>query len=152
MVSGVVVSREKIPDLIMLGVRDSKDLDKRRIEQIGTILKKILPHAIEVMEPEVYNSMYERYRNINKLIKLMVERVIDRLRCFSPEVVVIDAYSMKNIPERNRIKMVKGADRKDIAVMAASILAKFEYNRWMVNNKEKKKEKRFKLHFKGVHL
>lgn len=102
----------KIPE-----VDDSKKLDAARRERLaGLIKEKAICFGIGVVEPEEIDRV-----NIYQAGLLAMCRAVQALAP-EPEVLLIDARRLKDLPHRQE-SIVKG-DQKSLSIAAASILAK----------------------------
>jgi len=130
-VAGVVIDKADIVKLKHLGVRDSKLLSPYMREAYYSIIKKV---AKKIYVKEVGVEEIDR-RNINKILAdKYVEIVKEALRDFENiEEIVIDLPSMSPEKLKSRIRLLnfRGkivtehfADKKYVAVSAASIVAK----------------------------
>jgi len=131
-VAGVIVDKSEITKLKRLGVKDSKLLSHYMREAYYNVIRKV---ARKIYVREVSVSEIDR-RNINRILAdKYVEIVKEAIKDFNGEIeeIVIDLPSMSPEKLKNRIKSLnfKGklvaehfADKKYIAVSAASIVAK----------------------------
>ncbi len=125
------------PALRELGVRDSKALSDNRVRDIAASLRKAYVHSIVVVGPEKYNELYEKLRNLNKLLAWgharVIENILDRIDCaqavtdqFGDERFVLNALMRKG----RTIELIqRPRGEEDAAVAAASILARAEFVR-----------------------
>ncbi|MCD4651854.1 MAG: ribonuclease HIII [Candidatus Cloacimonetes bacterium] len=137
---GFVVEESIIPDLLTIGVKDSKRCTAEQIESIARELHRSYRERIEVvtLQPEKYNDLYNSFRNqgkkLNELLTWMHSRAIVSLRERMPfEGALVDQFA-KNIRFNNAIKdtnkiQIKAATKaeSDPAVAAASILARYHF-------------------------
>ncbi|MGD0781987.1 MAG: ribonuclease HIII [Candidatus Aminicenantales bacterium] len=125
------------PVLREMGVRDSKALSDNRVRDIAASLRKAYVHSIVVVGPEKYNELYEKLRNLNKLLAWgharVIENILDRIDCaqavtdqFGDERFVLNALMRKG----RTIELIqRPRGEEDAAVAAASILARAEFVR-----------------------
>ncbi len=119
-----------------IGVRDSKRMSDSRVREIAAILKKGYPyHSVVAVGPEKYNELYEKFRNLNRLLAWgharAIENILERIPCgkavtdqFGDERFVRDALLRKG----RTIELVQQPRaEEDAAVAAASILARAEF-------------------------
>lgn len=122
-----------------LGVRDSKALSDKRVLEIASALRPGYIHSIVVVGPEKYNELYEKFRNLNKLLAWgharVIENILEKIDCgravtdqFGDERFVLNALMRKG-REIELIQRPRGEE--DAAVAAASILARAEFLRRM---------------------
>lgn len=120
-----------------LGVRDSKALSDKRIGEIAASLQAGYVHSVVAVGPEKYNELYEKFRNLNKLLAWgharVIENILGTVDCaqavtdqFGDERFVLNALMQKG----KRIELVqRPRGEEDVAVAAASILARAEFVR-----------------------
>ncbi len=137
-VAGVLVARERMQDLVALGVKDSKlltpDTRTRLVREIRTVASKVSVVEVEPREIDDVVLHGGKLRKLNFLEAKLMARVIAEL---APEEVYVDASDVKKeryretivefLPdELRRIRIVSEhhADRTFPVVSAASILAK----------------------------
>jgi len=120
-----------------LGVRDSKALSDKRIGEIAASLQAGYVHSVVAVGPEKYNELYEKFRNLNKLLAWgharVIENILGTVDCakavtdqFGDERFVLNALMQKG----KRIELVqRPRGEEDAAVAAASILARAEFVR-----------------------
>lgn len=124
-----------------LGVRDSKTLSDKRIGEIAASLQAGYVHSVVAVGPEKYNELYEKFRNLNKLLAWGHARVIENLmgqrhRMNPPPVRAISDQFASNKDVVAKALMSLGREielvqrhkaEADLAVAAASILARDEF-------------------------
>lgn len=118
-----------------LGVRDSKLVSDKRCREIAETLAKGYPHSIVAVGPEKYNELYEKFRNLNKLLAWgharVIENILEKMDCrlavtdqFGDERFVRNALMARG-KTISLVQKVRG--ESDPAVAAASILARAEF-------------------------
>lgn len=142
-VAGVYSSPATARELVRIGCRDSKAIpDDRRIREIAEKIKHVPGISYEVMciGPKRYNELYAEFGNLNRLLAWAHARVIAVLHekvpsCpralsdqFANEWVLKKALGARHIPVKLE-QRTKG--ESDIAVAAASILARDRFVQWM---------------------
>lgn len=142
-IAGVYSDEKTAHALLKLGCRDSKQIgDDARIMSIADKIKKVPGVAWEVVciGPARYNELYAEIENLNRLLAWGHARVIAALHekvpgCpralsdqFANEWVLKKALGQRHIPVQleQRTKA-----ESDIAVAAASILARARFVQWM---------------------
>jgi len=115
-----------------LGVKDSKRLSDNRVRDIADSIKAGYKHSVVVIGPEKYNELYQKMRNLNKLLAWAHSRVIENILEEVPcTLVITDQFGDKAFV--NNALMKKGRNieliqrtkaEDDMAVAAASILAR----------------------------
>ena len=130
----VAVSCDKgmIEKLFELKVQDSKTLSDARVLDLAEKLKKIIPHEKVIIYPKTYNELYEKFKNLNRLLAWAHSKAISELYSRAPEsFIIVDQFSKdklvdkllkKSLPELNVIEKTKA--ESDLVVAAASILAR----------------------------
>jgi len=127
------------------GVRDSKKVSDSRAAQLARDIKGLAPHTIVVIGPEKYNELYEKMRNLNRLLAWAharaIENLLEKAAC---DTVVADKfgdekYIQHALMERGRnVRLIQRVRAEsDIAVAAASILARAEFLRRLADLSEK---------------
>lgn len=120
-----------------LGVKDSKRMSDRRVQELAEVLKRGYKHSVVAIGPERYNALYERLRNLNRLLAWgharAIENILEEVACvkavtdqFGDKAYVLNAL-MKN--GRSVELEQKPRAEQDPAVAAASILARAEFLR-----------------------
>jgi len=118
-----------------LGVRDSKTISDNRCRDIAETLQRGYLHAVVAIGPERYNELYEKFRNLNKLLAWgharVIENILERVDC---RQVVTDQFGDERFVRNallTRGKTITLIQRtkaeSDPAVAAASILARAEF-------------------------
>lgn len=144
-IAGIYVEKEIQDYLVKIGVRDSKELNDPKINELARIIKKKFPNHYSIISigPEKYNQLYEGFKNINKILDWGHSKVIENiLGNFNTENVIIDQFSKKpisislklNYSKINFIQTPKA--EKFVGVAAASILARNQMNIWFKTKKE----------------
>ena len=142
-VAGVYVDARLAPALRRLGCRDSKQISNdAQIARIAAAVKTLPGVAWEVLciGPRRYNEMYAEMGNLNRLLAWGHARVIAALHAkvpacpralsdqFANEWVLRRALGARNVP----VKLdQRPRAEQDIAVAAASILARARFVEWM---------------------
>ena len=133
-VTSAYVTKEDIPFLEALGVRDSKKLtDEKILTIVPKILKRIKYQSI-VFSNKEYNQKYSTDINMNKIKAILHNKVLTKLTNEEKkyDYVVVDefakpyVYYLKGIPNvvRNITFMTKAED-KCLSVACASIISRY---------------------------
>ncbi|MBV9299669.1 MAG: ribonuclease HIII [Verrucomicrobia bacterium] len=142
-IAGVYVDREIARRLLSLGVTDSKKIGSdRKIRQLCDEIDKTpgLAANIVLIGPEKYNLLYEKFANLNDLLAWGHARVIENLLQLRPECKrsLSDKFANERVIRRALLKRAREIQidqqtkaESDIAVAAASILAREKFVRWM---------------------
>jgi len=119
-----------------LGVKDSKRISDGRARDLAESLKKAYPfHSVVTIGPEKYNELYDKLRNLNRLLAWgharAIENILERVPAgkavtdqFGDEKFVRNAL-LKKGREIELVQMPRAEE--DAAVAAASILARAEF-------------------------
>ena len=142
-ISGVYVDRGIARKLLDAGVVDSKKIgsDARIWTLADSIRKSSLGLAETVLiGPAKYNELYEKFGNLNKLLGWGHGRVIENLLEKKPDCPrsVSDQFADASVIERSLLRHGRniGIEQRvraesDIAVAAASILAREAFINWL---------------------
>ena len=136
-VAGVVVDENVEKRLKALGVKDSKMLRDPSVLKLSTSIRKVCKYDIVKISPEKYNQLQKKFKNLNKLLAWGHAQVIENLLQKNDVDYVItdkfgdEKYLKDALKEKGKkIKIVqKIKAESDIAVAAASILARAEFLR-----------------------
>lgn len=134
-IAGVLADKQNSEKFITLGVKDSKKLDDKKILTLAVQIKANSVHSVIVINPAKYNELYSKFKNLNKLLAWgharAIENILDKTPCgyaladkFGDESLIKNALMTKG---RNiTLKQMVRAE-EDIAVAAASVLARAEF-------------------------
>jgi ribonuclease HIII len=134
-IAGVFLEDKQQSVLRELGVKDCKGLSDNRVRELAEILKQGYTHSIVAIGPEKYNELYEKLRNLNRILAWGHARVIENILAevpsgqaitdqFGDRLFVISALMKKG----RRIELIQRPKaEEDLAVAAASILARAEF-------------------------
>ncbi len=122
-----------------LGVRDGKLIANKKILEIDNTLRQDYPHKLVIFDPQKYNAMYKKIKNLNILLAEGHAEAIDTIACEnSVDLAISDKFGKAELIE-NALKkrkcnivlkqMVRG--ESVIQVAAASILARAAFLREM---------------------
>lgn len=120
-----------------LGIKDSKELVDSQINSIAAkIERKKLIYNTLVVDPESYNRLYDKYQNLNILLSRGHCKNIDLLYQMKKfDNVIIDKFGKEDLirellaPLKLNVVLETKAE-KYLAVAAASIMARYELNKW----------------------
>jgi ribonuclease HIII len=136
----LVIAGFYLPDgqadvLRALGVRDSKKISDGRAKAIADTLKAGYLYAVVAIGPEKYNQLYDKLRNLNKLLAWgharVIENILEKVDCaraitdqFGDKSLVLNALMKKG----RQVELIQQPRaEEDMAVAAASILARAEF-------------------------
>lgn len=134
-IAGVQVNQENKQKFIDLGIKDSKKLDDKKILQFANIINANAVHSVVVITPVKYNELYNRFKNLNKLLAWgharAIENILEKSPCesaladkFGDESLIKNALMQKG---RNIVLYQTVRAEADIAVACASVLARAEF-------------------------
>ena len=135
-VAGVLVDEKTEKIFSELGIKESKKISDKKILELAKIIKSNAVHSIVTISNPKYNELYAKIKNLNKLLAWGHARVIENIcehnDCdyalsdqFGDENLIKSAL-MKNGRNIELRQMVR-AESADIAVAAASVLARAAY-------------------------
>jgi ribonuclease HIII len=144
-IAGVYVDRGIARKLLDKGVMDSKRIGSdQRIKALAESIRQTpgLAHNVVLIGPERYNELYARFGNLNDLLGWGHARVIENLLKDRPDCP--RSLSDKFANERVILRALIDAGRRilveqrtkaeaDVAVAAASILAREKFVLWLEN-------------------
>lgn len=118
-----------------LGVKDSKRTSDARCREIAEVLKRGYVHSIVSVGPEKYNALYEKLRNLNRILAWAHARAIENILERVPAGrAVTDQFGDERFVREALLKKGRAIDlvqmpraEEDPAVAAASILARAEF-------------------------
>lgn len=119
------------------GVRDSKKLTDNQALNLSNTIRRVCPYAQVVIGPAKYNELYAKIANLNKLLAWgharAIEDILGKVEC---DHVISDQFAdpaglKRALMEKGRAVRLESRVRAeaDIAVAAASILARAEFLR-----------------------
>lgn len=135
--AGLFLPDEQEPVLKELGVKDSKRFSDNRVRELAEVLRKGYKHSLVVIGPEKYNQLYEKLRNLNRILawahSRAIENILEEVPCslvvtdqFGDRLYVLNALMKKG---KNIELIQKPRAEEDLAVAGASILARAEFLR-----------------------
>src|ERR1700724_451222 len=142
-IAGVYVDRGIARKLIDAGVQDSKRISSdARIRALADAIRKETLGLVEVVSigPAKYNELYEKFGNLNKLLAWGHARVIENLLAKKPDCPrsLSDQFADARVIERSLLSHGRKIDivqrtkaESDVAVAAASILAREAFINWL---------------------
>jgi ribonuclease HIII len=142
-ISGVYVDGAIARKLLDAGVQDSKRIGSdARICALGQIIRKTTGGLTEtvLIGPQRYNELYEKFGNLNKLLGWGHARVIENLLEKKPDCPrsLSDQFADARVVEQSLLRHGRKIDieqrtkaESDIAVAAASILARDAFINWL---------------------
>jgi ribonuclease HIII len=144
-VAGVYVDRNLAREFLEIGVVDSKRIGSdRRIKELAKLIVQTpgATHNVVMIGPERYNELYRKFANLNDLLAWGHARVIENLLAARPDCprALSDQFANPRVIKNallERGKAIKVDQRtkaeSDVAVAAASILARERFVNWLEN-------------------
>jgi ribonuclease HIII len=134
-IAAVFVDATTQGELRLMQVRDSKKISDGRILEMAPDIKTICPHSVIAIGPQKYNELYEKIRNLNRLLAWghakALETLLERVTCeraisdqFGNERLILNVLQEKG---RKIVLEQRTKAESDLAVAAASILARAEF-------------------------
>jgi len=116
-------------------VKDSKKLTDKSALKLADQIKRHCPHSVIAIGPAKYNELYERFRNLNRLLAWGHARAIENVLEQHPaDLVISDQFAdpaglKRQLFEKGKSIELRSVVRaeSDIAVAAASVLARAEF-------------------------
>src|SRR5438874_3721315 len=142
-IAGVYVDHGISRKLLDAGVQDSKRIGSdARIRALAQTIRKTASGLIEtvLIGPQKYNELYEKFGNLNKLLGWGHARVIENLLEKKPGCPrsLSDQFADARVIEQSLLRHGRKIDveqrtkaESDIAVAAASILAREAFINWL---------------------
>ena len=142
-VAGVFVDRTIARQLLDLGVMDSKRISSdQRIMHLADSIRHTpgVSSNVVLIGPEKYNELYQRFANLNDLLGWGHARVIENLLLERPDCprALSDKFANERVVQRalltagQKINVEQRTKAEsDIAVAAASILARERFVGWL---------------------
>ena len=149
--AAVVVDAPVAAQLAELGVQDSKRLSDPRVRKLAPQVRRLTTHALTTVAPPRYNTLYEQFRRegkrLNQLLAWAHVRTLAELLELSdpaPAYAIVDQFADARVVERAaetrtrdlRIVQFPRAEA-DVAVAAASILAREAFLDWLQRASER---------------
>jgi ribonuclease HIII len=145
-VSAVYVDEALERRLIALGVRDSKKVkSEQQIRILAEKIRECCPHAIICIEPFQYQDLYHKLGSENKVLAHghanALEQVLEQTPCsyaiadqFGKESLLQDAL----LPIGRKVHLEqRPRAEEDIAVAAASIVARATFLQWLKHSSDR---------------
>lgn len=140
-IAGVYVDREIARSFMEAGIQDSKRIGSdARIRTLAKLVKTSAPHNVVEIGPGKYNGLMESMGNLNRLLAWGHARVIENLLAIRPDCprALSDQFANPRLIERALLKegrkivlQQRTKAESDLAVAAASILARERFIDWM---------------------
>lgn len=134
-VTAAYVTKENIPFLEELGVKDSKKMDDNKILEIVPQIIKKIPYSSMILTNKEYNLKYTLDTNMNKIKAILHNKVLCELSSkYKSDYIIVDEFAkpyvyysyLKESSKvcRNITFMTKG-ETKSLAVACASLISRY---------------------------
>jgi ribonuclease HIII len=144
-IAGVYTDRDSAHELIEAGVQDSKAITSdARIRSLADVIRLTPGVVCEVVSwgPDRYNALYTKFKNLNRMLAWGHSRVIEGLleKCPDCPRALSDQFAREEVLQRALGPIAKARGlileqrtkgESDVAVAAASILARERFIDWM---------------------
>ncbi len=132
------VSKEDIPYLEQMGVKDSKNISDDDILTMGSKLAQKLTHTLLIVKPSKYNELTSKSINLNKMKALLHNQAIIKTtsKLEKEYPVIVDQFCQPNLYYNylseetlvyRNINFYTKAESVHLAVAAASIIARYAF-------------------------
>lgn len=115
-------------------IQDSKKLNDDKIRELAHFIKKRFKYTVITLMPEKYNKLYNKFKNLNKLLAYghaqAIENLLNKVDC---QVVLSDQFGDERLIREalscdQEIQLVqKVRAEENLAVAAASIIARSKF-------------------------
>ena len=145
-IAGVYVNRDIARAFMQAGIQDSKRIGSdSRIRALAKVIKETPGAVANVVEisPVKYNELYEKIGNLNRLLAWGHARVIENLLERRPDCprALSDQFGNPALIQRSLMAKGRGIQldqrtkaESDVAVAAASIIAREKFIDWLKYN------------------
>ena len=122
----------QVPDLLKLGVRDSKKMTDEAVLALSKKLKAAYPYKILRLLPETYNKLYAKFHNLNRMLAWAHATTLEELSLKTEcKKAILDQFADASLMQSFLTKKKLNIDltqrfkgEEDPVVAAASILAR----------------------------
>ncbi|EGD46755.1 ribonuclease HIII [Ruminiclostridium papyrosolvens DSM 2782] len=140
-VAFLIENDKQVIELEKIGVRDSKKVSDNRIKIISQQIQEIGNFDKILITPIKYNELYDKIKNLNSLLAWSHSKAIENIvKSNEVKMIVIDKFAgmdfisnfvlKKSSNNKAELVLIQNAER-EIAVAAASILARSFYLQWL---------------------
>lgn len=138
-IAGVYADEDIKKKLTAIGAADSKTLSDAKIQKLSEEIVKVCKYSVVTIGNERYNELYDKIKNLNKLLAWgharVIENILQKVDCRnvlsdqfgSPELIknaLLEKGRRVNLEQRPKAE-------ENVVVAAASIIARNEYVRVM---------------------
>ncbi|MCK4859654.1 MAG: ribonuclease HIII [Candidatus Omnitrophica bacterium] len=136
-IAGAMIKDRHENHLLKLGIKDSKKLSDKKINDLAGKIRELCPYSIVTISPPRYNQLLKRMNNLNRVLAWgharAIENILEKENC---EYVISDQFGDKSYILNALMKKGKSVKleqrhyaEEDTAVAVASILARDEFVR-----------------------
>ena len=145
-IAGAFTDRAIARSFLENGIQDSKRIGSdARIRSLAKLIRETPGIAIDIVQigPERYNELYEKFGNLNSLLGWGHARVIENLLAKKPDCprALSDKFADARVIEKSLLQRGQEIEleqrtkaESDLAVAAASILARESFIDWLERN------------------
>ena len=142
-IAGCYTDADVTRTLMAAGIQDSKRIGSdQRIRDLADLIRSTrgATHSVVAIGPEKYNELYRKFGNLNKLLAWGHARIIENLAEARPDCprALSDQFANPALIKRALLEKGRGIQldqrtkaESDIAVAAASILARERFIDWL---------------------
>ena len=138
-IAGVLIEEAQAGIVTQWGVRDSKTVTDKKVMALAQQIQGLCVWDVVVINPEKYNQLYGKIRNLNKLLGWGHARVIENVLTMKPAETAIsdkfgdDRFIISSLQQQGKqIRLIqKVRAESHPAVAAASIIARAAFLRRM---------------------
>ncbi|MDD5556044.1 MAG: ribonuclease HIII [bacterium] len=144
-VAAVYVDAPVARRMLDIGAADSKLLSDARVETLADVIRAETTHSVVAIGPEKYNALYDKIGNLNRLLAWGHARALENvlIKKSACRKAILDKFGDRSVLSLALMKRGKKAEivfrekaESDVAVAAASILARSEFCRRMQKMEE----------------
>ncbi len=125
-----VIKPEYYKKVLSLNMKDCKRLSDEAVLKKAEAFRSFGEYRCRVVEPRELNKLYERKKNLNRILdELYVSLLEEFLNGYPEGKFSVDAYSSRS-PFDSRVSFIHKGE-EDLAVATASVLARAEFLKWI---------------------
>lgn len=139
-VCAAFIDKKDLTKVKALGVKDSKLLSDTQINKIAQELIKLIPYEVIVLSPNRYNKLIASGNNLNKIKALMHNHALRLLsRKVKYDKIIVDKFASEknyyaylkdeNLIIEDNVTLLEKGESKVLSIAAASIIARFFFNK-----------------------
>ncbi len=136
-VTASYVTKEDIPYLEKLGIKDSKKITDDKILEIAPKIAKRIKYRTLILSNKEYNERHDKDNNMNKIKAIMHNKVLYQLineEKPNYDYIIVDEFARENryyayipdsTPIQRGITFMTKAEDKNLAVASSSIISRY---------------------------